>query len=53
MKARKLGFRCLGILAMCSAGYVSAQGIDQSILPDIYRTAWDPGIPGGIPAGVE
>jgi hypothetical protein len=24
--------------------------IDQSILPAIYQTAWDPGIPGGIPA---
>ncbi|HEY5676681.1 MAG TPA: hypothetical protein VIR81_07850, partial [Myxococcales bacterium] len=24
--------------------------IDQSILPEMYRTVWDPGIPGGIPA---
>jgi hypothetical protein len=24
--------------------------IDESILPDLFRTAWDPGIPGGIPA---
>jgi hypothetical protein len=30
---------------------VSAAGvIDQSILPAIYQTTWDPGIPGGIPA---
>ncbi len=24
--------------------------IDESILPDLFRTVWDPGIPGGIPA---
>jgi len=27
----------------------AANAIDQSILPEIYRTTWDPGIPGGIP----
>src|SRR5262249_14589005 len=26
-----------------------ASPIDQSILPAIYQTTWDPGIPGGIP----
>ncbi len=25
-------------------------GIDESILPSIYQTVWNPGIPGGIPA---
>lgn len=28
----------------------SAGGIDQSILPAIFQTPWNPGIPGGIPA---
>src|SRR5262245_23768172 len=28
----------------------AAAAIDQSILPAIYQTNWDPGIPGGIPA---
>ena len=50
MRVRKLVLQCFGVLSLCSAGYASAQGIDQSILPDIYRTSWDPGIPGGIPA---
>src|SRR4051795_11692321 len=27
----------------------SAAAVDQSILPTMYQTAWDPGIPGGIP----
>jgi hypothetical protein len=27
----------------------AASAIDQSILPEIYRTTWDPGIPGGVP----
>jgi hypothetical protein len=27
-----------------------ASAIDQSILPEMYRTPWEPGIPGGIPA---
>ena len=31
---------------VCGGG----SGIDQSALPDIYRTPWNPGIPGGIPA---
>src|SRR5262249_34608984 len=26
------------------------RNIDESILPEMFRTAWDPGIPGGIPA---
>ena len=50
MRARRLIPQCFGVLLLCSAAYVAAQGIDQSILPDIYRTPWDPGIPGGIPA---
>ena len=50
MRMRNLGLKCLSVLLLCSAGYVSAQSIDQSMLPDIYRTPWDPGIPGGIPA---
>lgn len=50
MRMRKLVSQCFGVLLLCSAAHVSAQGIDQSILPDIYRTPWDPGIPGGIPA---
>ncbi|HEY6808386.1 MAG TPA: hypothetical protein VI160_06320 [Gemmatimonadales bacterium] len=29
---------------------IAPGAIDQSILPEMYRTAWDPGIPGGIPA---
>jgi hypothetical protein len=28
----------------------SAAAVDQSILPAMYQTTWDPGIPGGIPA---
>src|SRR5712671_5156845 len=38
----------LAVLLTYSA-CVSAQ-IDQSTLPAIYQTPWDPGIPGGIPA---
>ena len=31
----------------------AAAAIDQSILPAIYQTNWDPGIPGGIPADTD
>ncbi len=49
MTLRKIVLPCLGCLLMY-AGSISAQSIDQSILPTIYQTPWDPGIPGGIPA---
>jgi hypothetical protein len=49
MTLRKVVLPCLGCLLMYS-GFTSAQSIDQSILPAIYQTPWDPGIPGGIPA---
>src|SRR6185503_16820796 len=48
MKLGKLVLSFLGVSLLCST-HASAQ-VDQSILPDIYRTPWDPGIPGGIPA---
>ena len=62
MKARKWGPLCLGVLFYSI--YLSATPtpspptptppsalgpIDESILPAIYQTTWDPGIPGGIP----
>jgi hypothetical protein len=48
MTIRKLVLPCLVLMY---TGCVSAQSpIDQSILPAIYQTPWDPGIPGGIPA---
>jgi len=45
----------------CTDGFSSASSkagrarsavgdIDESILPELFRTVWDPGIPGGIPA---
>jgi hypothetical protein len=49
MTVRKLVLPCLGCLLMYSS-CMSAQSIDQSILPAMYQTPWDPGIPGGIPA---
>lgn len=42
----------LGLSGLLCVGYVTGlaqTGVDQSILPAIYRTPWDPGIPGGIP----
>ena len=30
--------------------FAAGAEMDESILPAIYRTTWDPGIPGGIPA---
>jgi len=41
--------------ASCGGGGVpnvcgGSGGIDQSILPAVYQTLWNPGIPGGIPA---
>ena len=36
--------------------YASAQAppaIDQSILPAMYQTLWDPGIPGGVPGDAD
>ncbi|HYR13690.1 MAG TPA: Ig domain-containing protein, partial [Mycobacterium sp.] len=35
--------------ANLSLNVAQASAIDQSILPAIYQTTWDPGIPGGIP----
>src|SRR5207342_1575453 len=49
MRVGNLAVTCLGCLLMFSS-CVSAQSIDQSILPATYQTPWDPGIPGGIPA---
>ena len=50
MKASKSLALCLVFLS-CSL-LVSGQSgaIDESILPSIYQTFWNPGIPGGIPA---
>ena len=35
--------------ASLSLNVAKASAIDQSILPAIYQTSWNPGIPGGIP----
>ena len=51
MKAGKL--LIVGLCYAVSWGHVNplAQAeIDQSILPAMFQTPWDPGIPGGIPA---
>src|SRR3954454_12619269 len=44
---------CASILAALAGerplNSASTAAIDQSILPTMYQTAWDPGIPGGIP----
>jgi len=49
MNVRTLLPACLG-LVLCAVCVWAQGGIDQSILPAIYQTPWDPGIPGGIPA---
>jgi putative Ig domain-containing protein len=36
--------------AALSINVGAPSAIDESILPEMYRTVWDPGIPGGIPA---
>src|ERR1035441_10306824 len=50
--AARLGMVLAAVCTLCIGLHspaLSAQ-IDESILPAMYRTAWDPGIPGGIPA---
>lgn len=50
MKTRLLVIIGLGgLLCTVHATGLAQTGVDQSILPEIYRTSWDPGIPGGIP----
>ena len=50
-KRKKLLFKGIMLVGLLVSVQVTAQvsGIDQSILPETYRTVWDPGIPGGIP----
>lgn len=50
MRARLSVLLCISFLLYSI--YMTAQGgpIDQSILPAMYQTFWDPGIPGGVPA---
>jgi hypothetical protein len=40
----------IGSLSIALSAGSPAAPVDQSILPAIYQTTWDPGIPGGIPA---
>ncbi len=40
----------IAVIAVLLLPIDSSAQIDQSILPAIYQTPWNPGIPGGIPA---
>src|SRR5688572_7368772 len=55
MRKHKSASACLTVLlaSACFTSATIAQSADQSILPDIYRTPWNPGIPGGIPADTD
>ena len=44
--------RALVLASLLTTSLATAQ-IDQSILPAIYRTPWNPGIPGGIPTDTD
>ena len=51
-RAARLGMLLAAVCSLCvglSSPPLRAQ-IDESILPAMYRTTWNPGIPGGIPA---
>ena len=55
MRKNRLAWPCLSVALACTCFTSAAigQSIDQSILPDIYRTPWNPGIPGGIPTDTD
>ena len=48
--AAAFGVVLLALGGILLGPFAAGSEIDESILPPIYRTTWDPGIPGGIPA---
>jgi len=55
MRERKSICAWFGVVLACTSfvSATTAQPVDQSILPDIYKTPWRPGIPGGIPTDTD